>query len=146
MPRQENIDLLRAALARYNARDLEGYLQMYDDAVIFHGFPKLLKPGLPGLRDHFSGLWRAFPDMRTSTEDMIADEEKISHRFTFYGTHSNEYMSIAPTKRFVMVPGQIIHLFRKQKCVEVWQSVDNLGFLTQIGAVPPLPSRPRPAA
>jgi hypothetical protein len=37
-------------------------------------------------------------------------------------------------------------LFRKGKCVEVWQSVDNLGFLTQIGAIPAISFRPRPAA
>jgi len=144
MPKHENLELLRSALARYNARDLDGYLVMYDHAVIFHGFSKHLKPGLPGLRDHFTNLWKAFPDMRTTSEDMIAEEEKIAHRFTFYGTHSNEYMSVAPTKKFVMVPGQIIHSFKKGKCTEVWQSVDNLSFLTQIGAIPAL-SRTSPS-
>jgi predicted ester cyclase len=139
--KQENLELLTRALARYNARDLEGYLGLYDRAVIFHGFGRL-KPGISGLREHFAHLWQAFPDVRTASEDLIADEEKIAHRYTFYGTHLGEYMGIAPSKKMIVVPGQIIHLFRGAKCVEVWQSVDNLSFLTQIGALPAF-SRPR---
>lgn len=141
VPRQENVEILTRALARYNARDLEGYLDMYDKPVVFHGFGHL-RPGIAGLRDHFSYLWKAFPDVRTASEDLIVDEEKIAHRYTFYGTHLGEYMGVAPTKKMIVVPGQIIHLFGGGKCIEVWQSIDNLSFLTQIGAIPPF-SRPR---
>lgn len=141
MPTQSNLEVLNRAVARHNAQDLEGYLDMYDKAVVFHGFGRL-KPGIAGLKQHFGDLWKAFPDARTATEDLIANDEKIAHRYTFYGTHQGEFMGIAPTKKMIVVPGQIIHLFTAGKCIEVWQSVDNLSFLTQVGAIPAF-SRPR---
>jgi predicted ester cyclase len=138
MPRQENIDAVNRALAKFNAKDLEGYLEMFDKAVMFHGLSRKLKPGVGGLREYYTALRLAFPDMRLSSEDLIADGDKVANRYTFYGTHRGEYMGVAPTNKLVVSPGMVINLFRGGKCVETGQSTDALGFLTQLGVVQPL--------
>ena len=138
MPAKENVESVNRAIARFNAKDLEGYLEMFDKAVVFHGLSRKLKPGVGGLRDYYSVLRQGFPDMRLASEDLIAEGEKVANRYTFYGTHKGAYMGIAPTSKLIISAGMVIHLFRAGKCVETWQSTDALGFLTQLGVTQPL--------
>ncbi|HTR46425.1 MAG TPA: ester cyclase [Verrucomicrobiae bacterium] len=138
MPELDNLQLVKNSIAKFNAGDLEGYLAMFDKAVMFHGLSRKLKPGVGGLREYYTDLRRAFPDMRLSSEDLIADGEKVANRYTFYGTHKGEYMGVAPTMKLVVTPGIVINLFRAGKCIETWQSTDALGFLAQLGVVKPL--------
>jgi predicted ester cyclase len=138
MPARENVESVNKAIARFNAKDLDGYLEMFDKSVMFHGLSRRLKPGVGGLRDYYTALREGFPDMRLASEDLIAEGEKIANRYTFYGTHKGAYMGVAPTSKLVISPGMVIHLFKGGKCVETWQSTDALGFLTQLGAVQPL--------
>jgi predicted ester cyclase len=135
MPERENMELIKRSLARFNAGDLEGYLAMFDRAVMFHGLSRRLKPGVGGLRDYYTELRLAFPDMRISSEDLIADGEKVANRYTFYGTHKGAYLGVAPTMKLIVSAGMVMNLFRSGKCIETWQSTDALGFLTQLGAV-----------
>ena len=138
MPPKENVESVNRAIARFNAKDLEGYLEMFDKAVVFHGLSRKLKPGVGGLRDYYSVLREGFPDMRLASEDLIAEGEKIANRYTFYGTHKGAYMGIAPTSKLIVTQGMVINLFRAGKCIETWQSTDALGFLTQLGVTQPL--------
>jgi predicted ester cyclase len=119
-------------------RDLDGYLEMYSSSVIHHGFSSRIRPGIAGLRDHYQALLKGFPDMRIDIDDIIADGEKVVHRFTFYGAHRGEYLGVAPTGKVVSAPGIHINLFSAEKCVEVWASFDTFRFLSEIGAVPQL--------
>ena len=141
MPEMENLELLRKSLAKFNAGDLEGYLEMFDKAVIFHGLSRKLKPGVGGLREYYTDLRRAFPDMRLASEDVLADGEKVANRYTFYGTHKGEYMGVAPTMKLIISAGIVINHFQSGKCVETWQSTDALGFLSQLGVVTPLTAK-----
>ena len=138
MPAKENVEIVNRAIARFNAKDLDGYLEMFDKSVMFHGLSRKLKPGVGGLREYYSVLREGFPDMRLASEDLIAEGEKIANRYTFYGTHKGAYMGIAPTSKLIISAGMVIHLFRAGKCVETWQSTDALGFLTQLGVTQPL--------
>jgi steroid delta-isomerase-like uncharacterized protein len=138
MPRQENIDALQRASLRFKARDLEGHLELYSSSVIHHGFSSRIRPGIPGLRDHYTKLLKGFPDMRIDIDDIIADGEKVVHRFAFNGTHRGEFLGVPATGKSVSAAGVHIHLFQAGKCVEVWQVLDTFRFLSQIGAVPQL--------
>jgi len=138
VPAKENVELLKRSIAKFNAGDLEGYLEMFDKSLMFHGLSRRLRPGVGGLREYYTALRLAFPDMRLASEDMIAEGEKVAHRYTFYGTHKGTYMGVGPTMKLVVTPGIVINLFKNGKCVETWQATDALGFLTQLGVVQPL--------
>jgi predicted ester cyclase len=137
VPRDENIKAIQHAAARFTAKDLEGYLELYDRGVLHHGFGNI-KRGVGGLRDHFQQLLRGFPDMRIDSQDIFGDGEKVAHRYTFYGRHKGEYMGYAPSNQLIVAPGVLIHLFSRGKCVEVWHSIDNARFLAVMGAIPSL--------
>lgn len=135
MSEQQNIETLQRAIARFNAKELEGYLDMFDRSVVFHGLSRKLKPGVAGLREYYTQLRQGFPDMRIVSEDMVASGDRIANRYVFYGTHKGEFAGVAPTGKFVVSPGIVINLFRAGKCIETWQSPDTFGFLSQIGAL-----------
>jgi predicted ester cyclase len=137
MSRDENIRAIQLAAERYNAKDVEGYLSLYDRGVLHQGFGSQ-KRGVGGLREHFLQLLEGFPDRRIDSQDIFCDGEKVAHRYTFYGTHKGEYMGYAPTKKFVVAPGVLLHLFERGKCIEVWQLIDNARFLAAVGAIPKL--------
>lgn len=131
-------EILVQAVVRFNAKDLEGYLQMFHPSVLHHGFSRHIGPGVSGLRNFYRQMLEAFPDGRIDNEDIIAEGSKLAHRYTFYGTHRGEYLGFAPTMKMIMSSGQVIHHFDQGKSVEVWASGDVLGLLIQIGAPNPL--------
>jgi len=135
MPPQENIAAFQHASLRFKVKDLDGYLAMYNNSVIHHGFSSRVRPGLPGLREHYTRLLNGFPDLRVEIDDIIAEGEKVVHRFTFYGTHRGEFLGIPATGKKVSAPGMQMNLFSSGKCIEVWSVHDSFRFLTQIGAV-----------
>ena len=77
----------------------------------------------------------AFPDRRFSVEDMVAEGDKVSARFTMRGTHEGEFRGMAPTGKAVTMTGiDMIHL-REGKMVEDRVEVDQLGMMQQLGVI-----------
>jgi predicted ester cyclase len=141
MPPQENIAAMQRGWARLRVRDLDGYLALYSDSVIHHGYSSRIRPGVPGLKEHYNGLLKGFPDLRVEVNDIIAEGEKVAHRFTFYGTHRGEFLGVSATGKSVSADGIQINLFSGGKCIEVWSVHDSYRFLTQIGVVSQLRER-----
>jgi predicted ester cyclase len=128
MPKDENIKAVRHAAQRFSARDLEGYLELYDRGVVLYGFGDV-KMGIPGLRQQFQTLLTGFPDMRIESHDIFGEGERVAHRFSFCGTHAGQYMGLAPTNIFILSPAVLIHKFERGKCVEAWLWVDRSRFI-----------------
>ena len=92
-------------------------------------------PDREGRKQLANMLHTAFPDTRLTIEDMIAEGNEVAVRWTCTGTHTGEYMGIAPTGRQVTWTGSSIHRIEAGKIVESWDEVDNLGMLQQLGVV-----------
>jgi predicted ester cyclase len=108
------------------------------DAVISTPLP-VESSGPQIIKDGFAMLRRAYPDLRITTEDMIAEGDKVVARNTVTGTHRGEYMGIAPTGNEVTYKEIFIARFRDGQIVETWGVVDVLAQLRQLGAAPSLP-------
>ena len=81
----------------------------------------------------------AFPDLRVTLDDLIADGDRVVRRFTLRGTHAGRYMAVPATGRRVEVAGIGIDRLAGGKLVESWINLDVLGLLLQLGVVPRLP-------
>ncbi|MGA3089897.1 MAG: ester cyclase [Terriglobales bacterium] len=139
MPREENIKAVQLAAQRFSAKNLEAYLELYDGGVLHHGFGNIRR-GIAGLREHFHQLLQGFPNLRIDSQDIFGDGEKVAHRYTFYGTHTGEYLGYAATGKFIVAPGVLLHLFERGKCVEVWHVIDNARFLVGLGGLSSTPN------
>ena len=78
----------------------------------------------------------AFPDRRFVVEDMIAEGDKVSARFTMRGTHKGELRGIAPTGREVTMTGIDMIRLWEGRMVEDRVEVDQLGMMQQLGMIP----------
>ena len=95
-------------------------------------------PGTPPGREGLAALvttWRtAFPDMRETCEDLIAEGDKVVGRFTMRGTHSGEFMGVAPTGRRVTMSGIDIVRVAGGKIAEFWYGEHLLELMQRLGA------------
>lgn len=48
-------------------------------------------------------FYRAFPDLHHAIEQVIAGDDAVAVEFTLYGTHGEEFMGLAPTRRPIAV-------------------------------------------
>jgi len=78
----------------------------------------------------------AFPDLRVTIEDQVAEGDKVATRWTVRGTHRGEMMGAAATGNRVTFTGTQTDHISGGKIVESWSNWDTLGMLRQIGAVP----------
>jgi predicted ester cyclase len=77
----------------------------------------------------------AFPDRRFFVEEMIAEGDQVSARFTMRGTHKGELRGIAPTGREVTMTGIDMIRLSEGKMVEDRVEVDQLGMMQQLGVI-----------
>jgi steroid delta-isomerase-like uncharacterized protein len=94
-------------------------------------------PGREGITLAFAEFRRAFPDMRMAVEDMLAEGDKVACRIVSRMTHRGDFQGIRATGKAVTLSGIDILRFQHGQLVERWGEFDNLGFLQQLGAIPP---------
>ncbi len=78
----------------------------------------------------------AFPDIRWTIEDMVAEGDRVAERPVGRGTHLGEFMSIAPTGKRIEIRGIAILRVADGKIVENWGMPDMLGLMRQLGVAP----------
>jgi steroid delta-isomerase-like uncharacterized protein len=93
-------------------------------------------PGREGLRQVLSAFISAFPDIRWTLEEQIAEGEKVVSRFTMTGTHRGEFLGIPPTGKSVNIWGVVIDVVRNGKFSESRIIMDTLGLMQQLGTIP----------
>jgi steroid delta-isomerase-like uncharacterized protein len=77
----------------------------------------------------------AFPDLRFNVEDLIAEGESVTARWSCRGTHKAELNGIAPTGKQITISGISVVRFSSGKMVEGWVNWDALGMMQQLGVV-----------
>ena len=80
----------------------------------------------------------AFPDLRLTVEDIIADGETVMARWSCRGTHKGDLSGIAPTGKQFTISGVSIARIAGGKLAEGWINWDALGLMQQLGVVPEL--------
>ncbi len=124
---EASLDTLKDALAEVYA----------DDFVLREAGEDVV--GIEGLTQFVSMMRSAFPNLRITLEDDMAEGDKVVTRWIGQGTHQGELMGIAPTGNQVTMTGITMHRIEDTKIVEEWSNWDALGLMHQIGAVPPSP-------
>jgi predicted ester cyclase len=89
-----------------------------------------------GVKGSIAWSHSAFPDLRVTIEDQVAEGGKVATRWTVRGTHQGEMLGAAPTGNQVTFTGTQTDYIWGGKMVESWSNWDTLGMLQQIGAVP----------
>jgi len=97
--------------------------------------PGMASPtGRDGLKAFISTLYAAFPDLRHTVIDQIAEQEKVVTLVNASGVHKGSFQGIEPTEKPVVITDILITRIMNEKVEEIWAQFDALGLLQQLGA------------
>jgi steroid delta-isomerase-like uncharacterized protein len=88
----------------------------------------------------------AFPDLRLTIEDLIAEGDTVMARWSCHGTHKGDLNGIAPTGKQFIISGMTVARLLNGKLAEAHVNWDALGLMQQLGVVPQLAAKDHTAA
>ena len=120
----------------YNQGHVELAEQFFADTYVHHD------PASPQVRDRDglqAGL-RAFrsgcPDLKITIDDLVAEGNSVTKRWTYHATHTGDLSGLPPTGRPITMSGLELFRLADGKIVECWLAYDNFSLLQQLGIVP----------
>ncbi|OIJ92370.1 ester cyclase [Streptomyces colonosanans] len=131
---------LRGLHDALNTRDLEVISKTIDEVVapnvLFHAPVPMAETGAQALKQVWTVLLRAFPDLHVAAEDMIAEGDKVVVRNLVTGTHQGEYRGLPPTGASVTYGEIFIFRFTGGRVAEIRGVVDVFSQMRQLGMIP----------
>ena len=127
----------------WNTQRLSIFDELFAPDLVDHSVPRDLPATRDGTKTHAARYWSAFPDLRITIDDQIAEADKVVTRWTAHGTHTGRLMGVPPTGKSVIVTGIRVDRVFGGRIVESWAEFDQLGMLLQLGVASALtPSAP----
>ncbi len=104
------------------------------DAVDHEGFGGLDTQGAAGARRLVAATRAAFPDLRVTIDDLIAEGDKVALRLTLSGTHQGALAGVPASGKRVTFTSLDLYRFADGKLVEHWGQFDTQGLMRQLQA------------
>jgi predicted ester cyclase len=134
---EENKALFRRTYEELlNRGDLSVADELVSADFINHEAPPGRNRGPESMRGLATMLRTAFPDLRFTIEELVAEGEVVAGRLTMSGTHEGPLMGMPPTGRSVRQNHMHFVRFREGKAVEHWGVRDDVGMMQQMGVIP----------
>jgi predicted ester cyclase len=96
-------------------------------------------PGSSGDRESYKQRARQmrgpFSDVRTTTEQILAEGDLVAERWRCSFRHTGEFMDVKPSGRDAEIDGFAIYRFRDGRVAEFWGLSDAFGLMQQLGAL-----------
>ena len=90
--------------------------------------------GRDGLKRRASAFRTAFPDIRFTINNMIAEGDMVSVHYTFRGTHRHTFLSVEPAGNVIDVSGILIARLINHQIEYAWSVFDSGHLLHQLQA------------
>jgi predicted ester cyclase len=128
--------LVRQVVDDWNRGDLDALDEHLDPAYVNRDPNNPEVTDLPSYKRWAAAARAAFPDLRVTIDDLIAEGDRVAKLWSFEATHRGEFLGIAPTGRPVTWSGITIYRVTGDKVAECIWRTDALGLLQQLGAIP----------
>jgi hypothetical protein len=134
-----NLEIFNSAIESWNAGDLDGYLSMYDEGVLLHGYsPEPLNKAAIVAR--YKAAWAnlSMPGKKgplLTIDEAFEAGDRVVNRFTMSGVQTGSLMNFPPTGKRYDLPGITILKFRDRKVIERWSCTDRLKQLLELGVL-----------
>ena len=134
MSADENEALHRRFFEGYSGQRLEAVEELLaDDFVAHFGGQPLDRAAYFGFVRAF---YAAFPDLRNTVEEQLAQGDLAASRTVWTGTHRGEFLGVPATGKQVSFEALSLSRVAGGKIAEHWFIGDLLGVLQQLGAFP----------
>ncbi|HEX5498431.1 MAG TPA: ester cyclase, partial [Thermomicrobiales bacterium] len=120
----------------WTAGNLDALNEISTPDVIHHWAIGPDSTGPAASADRIAALRVAFPDLKITYGPLVQDGDYVAATWVIQGTHTGEYLGMAPTGNTIDATG--INIFRLEcgRIAEVWSEMDAPTLLRQIGAMP----------
>ena len=136
MSAEENKAIVRKYREAHNQNNLDALDAIVAQDLISHAALPGLPPGLAGGKMAHQIFLGSFSDLQTTTEDLIAEGDKVVERYMTRGTHTGEFMGAPPTGKKFAAETMVIYRLANGKIVETWGLNDVQAVMTQLGLMP----------
>lgn len=134
----QNKELARRDIEEvWNEENVDLVDELYAEDFVHHdpAYPGEIR-GREGQKEFVRAYTTAFPgEVNIAIEELVAEGDLVSVRWTGHGSHEGEFMGIEPTHEEVEVAGMSLARVEDGKIAEMWSTYDALGLMGQIGAV-----------
>jgi len=103
--------------------------------------PPAVVSSLADYKKGMAGFHAAFPDLRFTINDLIAEGDKVAVRWTMRGTQLADYQGHPPSRKTMTVTGVSVFRIAGDKIQEIHVNMDRQGMMKQLGW-PPAPAPP----
>lgn len=145
---EQNIAAVRRLFDEISAGNMAVVDEVMIPEFVTHGdamFPYVR--GTAPLKMGIGAFKKAFPDARLSVEHIFGEGDKVVARVQVKGTHSGEWLGVAPTNAEMTWTSSSITRFNEEgKMAERWVIEDELAMLEQLGIIKAVGAAPREAA
>ncbi len=110
--------------------------QLMTDDVVYH-FNSASAPvvGLEANKVFNAELFRGFPALEQTIEDIVVEGDKVVYRATLRGKNTGEFLGVPATEKFVNVSGVTWLRMEDNKIVEWWYDCNLLEVMQQLGVM-----------
>ena len=117
------------------AQDVAALANLYaaDCKVTSPMFGKM--QGRAAVTESFKRLFKAFPDWKLKTEQLIVDEDRAAVVFSTNATHSAEFMGLPATGRTAKITGVLVQKLDDSLIDEELRLYDFTALLVQVGVL-----------
>jgi hypothetical protein len=117
----------------------DGDLSVLEQMLMIPDSPGAPEASSPSRLPHLLAAFRAaVPDARWAIEEQITQGETVVTRLSVTGTFFGPLLGLARPGRAATLTGVAISRFAAGRLAALWLQADLLGFLQQLGVMPPL--------
>lgn len=134
MQPQDHESIYRQVIDAINRNDATALDQFLAEHLTDHNPIPGQSPGRTGFKEWMTSARTSFPDLQGTIEDVIvASNNRVVGRVTWYGTQRGPFAGLPPTHKAVAL--SVIHIvrFELDTIVEWWGVADIFGAVQQLG-------------
>ena len=135
MTRDEAATLFAERDAIWRRGDTHALASLHaDDGVIISPLFGVIK-GLEAIEKSYENIFKIFNDLILTTEDIVADGDRVAQFFKSQATHTSDVFGIPATGRRLEVHGVLVFYFKDGKIVKERRLYDFTSMLIQLGVL-----------
>jgi predicted ester cyclase len=120
MVESKAVDAVRSAVAAFNDGDVDGYLAYFDPTSL-RWVAGLAQPlTVTEIRANLGQFHAAFEGLHLHEDLLFGQERFVCARWRMSGTHVNDYLGFAPTRRSIDVETCEIYELGEDQVVTTW--------------------------
>ena len=134
MAERDNLQVAEQVVAALNAHDLDRYLILIDDSYVGENEFRTLQ-GREAARQMLEMYFKAFPDLRVESRQILTSGDHVIARTRLTGTHKGDFLGIPATNRPIDIQSCAVTEIRNGKITRSRVYSENAKLFQQLGVL-----------